>query len=90
MPATYKFLYTFPFSSHIGGSTTSNLDDLDGIAFTFNSVDVLSQINVVGSGLLHSLNTRILVNLSAITSESKILSPCKRIASSGVKQCSAQ
>ena len=34
-----------PFSSYIGGSTTSNLDDLDGIAFTFNSVDVLSQIN---------------------------------------------
>jgi len=60
IPATYRFLNTFPDSSNSGGSTTNSLLPVKGIALT----DVLdeSQTNAVGSGFLYCLCTRIFTN----------------------------
>ena len=88
IPATYKFLNTFPDSSNSGGSTTNNLLPEKGVALT--DVLLTSQTNAVGSGLVYCLCTRMFTSWSDRVAASNKLSPCINNASSGQKQCSAQ
>ena len=89
IPATYKFLNTSPALSTLGSSKTIKSPLLTSWPFTFVFLSS-SHSRTYRLGFTPCLCTLMFVSCSETNSALKILSPCLKRASSGVKQCSAQ